>query len=101
MASSGLYSGLLLAAFAAANLPWLSDRFLLAVKLDKTAALRWLEWLSCYFLVGALAAVLEWRTTGGIYSQQWEFYVASLCLFAVFALPGFIYHYDLKKLFKS
>lgn len=44
---------------------------------------------------------LEYKITGGNYSQQWEFYVATLCLFVVFALPGFIYHYDLKKLLKS
>lgn len=101
MAPAGLYSFLLMVAVAAANLPWLSDRFLLVVKLDKTAAWRWLEWLCCYLLTGALALALEWRATGRVYPQQWEFYVATLCLFVVFALPGFIYHYDLKKLFKS
>jgi len=41
---------------------------------------------------------LENKLTGGLHNQQWGFYVATLCLFVVFALPGFIYHYDLKKL---
>jgi len=101
MAQSGVYSALLAVAFVVANLPWLNERFLLVIKIDKTAWWRWLEWLCCYGLTGLLAAALEYRATGGLYPQQWEFYVASLCLFVVFALPGFIYHYDLKKLFKS
>ncbi len=48
-----------------------------------------------------MALALENKVTGGLHPQQWEFYVATLCLFVVFALPGFIYHYDLKNLFKS
>ena len=44
---------------------------------------------------------LEYKMTGGLHTQQWEFYVASLCLFVVFALPGFIYHYDFKKLLNA
>ncbi|MBS4050427.1 MAG: DUF2818 family protein [Methylomonas sp.] len=57
-----------------------------------------MEWLLCYGLVGLLAMALENKLTGGLHNQQWGFYVATLCLFVVFALPGFIYHYDLKKL---
>lgn len=101
MVQSGVYGLLLLVAVAAANLPWLSERFLLAIKIDKNAGWRWLEWLCCYGMVGLMGLALEYRATGGLYPQQWEFYVATLCLFVVFALPGFIYHYDLKKLFKS
>ncbi len=100
MASSGVYGGLLAIAFIAANLPWLSERFLCVIQRNKTAAWRWLEWLVYYVLTGLLAMALEYKITGGNYSQQWEFYVATLCLFVVFALPGFIYHYDLKKLLK-
>lgn len=100
MAQSPVYGVLLVVAFTAANLPWLSERFLLLIKLNKTASWRWLEWLVCYGLVGLLAMALENKLTGGLHHQQWEFYVATLCLFVVFALPGFIYHYDLKKLLK-
>ncbi|MCQ8128242.1 DUF2818 family protein [Methylomonas rivi] len=57
-----------------------------------------MEWLLCYGLVGLLVMALENKLTGEVHGQQWEFYVATLCLFVVFALPGFIYHYDLKKL---
>ncbi len=101
MAQSGIYGGLLALAVLAANLPWLSDRFLIMIRLDKSAWWRWLEWLVCYVLIGLLAMALENKVTGGLHPQQWEFCVATLCLFAVFALPGFIYHYDLKNLFKS
>lgn len=100
MAHSHVYGVLLAMAFAAANLPWLSERFLLLIKLNKTAWWRWLEWWVCYGVVGLLAMALENKLTGGVHGQQWEFYVATLCLFVVFALPGFIYHYDLKKLLK-
>jgi len=101
MATTSVYGVLLAVAFIAANLPWLSERFLLVVRLNKTAGWRWLEWLVAYGLVGLLAMALENKLTGGLHSQQWEFYVATLCLFIVFALPGFIYHYDLKKLLKA
>lgn len=101
MAQSGLYGILLVLAVIAANLPWISRRFLLAIDINKTAGWRWLEWLLWYGLTGLSAMAMENKLTGGNYSQQWEFYVATLCLFVVFALPGFIYHYDLKKLFNA
>jgi hypothetical protein len=101
MQHSSVYPVLLTVAFLAANLPWLSERFLLVINLHKTAGWRWLEWLVCYGLVGLLAMALEHKLTGGLHVQQWEFYVATSCLFVVFALPGFIYHYDLKKLLKA
>ncbi|MGR8931818.1 MAG: DUF2818 family protein [Gammaproteobacteria bacterium] len=101
MAQNSVYAVFLAVAFVAANWPWLSERFLLVVKMTKTARCRWLEWLICYALSGLFAMALERKLTGDIYSQQWEFYVATFCLFVVFALPGFIYHYDLKKLLKA
>ncbi len=100
MPGSATYSFLLTVALLAANLPWLTERFLLTVTLTKTAAWRWLEWLSYYGLTALLAVALEYQATGTLYHQTWEFYVATLCLFAVFALPGFIYHYDLRKSLK-
>lgn len=101
MTESSVFWVLLLVAFVAANLPWLSERFLLVLKLNKNAWCRWLEWLVCYGLTGGLSLALEHKMTGELHEQQWEFYVATLCLFVVFALPGFIYHYDLKKLLKA
>lgn len=97
MQGSMLYTLLLVLAVLAANLPWLSERWMLLLPFSKSAAWRWLEWLLYYGLCAGLAAGLEYRMTGNLYPQGWEFWVATLCLFAVFALPGFIFHYDLKK----
>jgi hypothetical protein len=98
MAASGLYLGFILVAFLAANCPWLSERFLLLLTIRKSAWLRWLEWLLLYVIVGLVSVGLEYKVTGVRQPQSWEFYVVTLALFMVFALPGFIYHYDLKKL---
>lgn len=92
---------LILIAMVAANLPWLSDRVLLvrpAGEQGKKAWWRWLEWLLLYFVVGGLALGLENKLNGEIYPQAWEFYAVTLCLFLVFALPGFIYRYEFKHL---
>lgn len=97
MSGSAIYNVLLIVALFAANLPWLSERFLLTIERTKTAVWRWLEWLIYYGLCAGLAAAMEYHMTGNLYPQAWEFWVATLCLFAVFALPGFIFHYDLKK----
>lgn len=89
-------------AFIAANVPWLTDRFFLVVKLRrKHGWLRWLEWLLLYVLAGLLAAGLEYKVTGVDHEQGWEFYVTTFCLFMVFGLPGFIYHYDLKQILQE
>lgn len=91
----------LIVAFIAANLPWFSERVfgLIALKSGKKSA--WyclLEWFVLYLLIGMVAIGLEKKFTSDIYSQDWEFYVSTLCLFIVFALPGFIYRFDLKHL---
>lgn len=99
---------LFILALIAANIPFISDRvmFLYASKSRKIFWLRLLEWFSMYLLTLALATGLEIKLYGEAYSkiweiwhfpQYWEFYIITLCLFLVFALPGFIYQYDLKK----
>lgn len=90
--------GLLILAFIAANLPWLSERlfFVFAPNNGKRAWMRFLEWLILYFVVGFIALGLEQKIIGKLHPQDWEFYAATLCLFLVFALPGFIYRHDLK-----
>lgn len=88
-------------AFVAANLPWISERLfgLIAVKSGKKSAwLCLLEWFILYLLIGMVALGIEKKFTSDIYSQDWEFYASTLCLFLVFALPGFIYRFDLKHL---
>jgi len=86
-------------AVLAANLPWLSDRLLFILRpasANKGTGFRLLEWLLLYFLVGGIAMGLEQKSAGNTYHQEWEFYAVTLCLFVIFALPGFIYHVELK-----
>ena len=88
---------LVILAVAAANLPWFSERLFAVVQTgSKGVALRLLEWLVLYFIVGGIALGLETKLNGVRHEQGWEFYVVTLCLFMVFSLPGFIYHVDLK-----
>ncbi len=87
---------LLLLAIAAANLPWLSQRvlFIWTPIRGKSPWARLGEWLLLYFLIGGIGMGLEKKSMGEIHSQDWEFYAITLCLFLVFALPGFIYRHD-------
>ena len=86
----------------AANLPWVIDRQLvLFLKPNKTLLVRWFEWFVFYLVCGVIAVLFEQKVMGHQTQQAWEFYVVTLCLFVVFALPGFVYYVDLKKLLKS
>ncbi len=87
----------ILAALVAANLPFFSQRMLLlgpraASTRQKPLALRLLEMLLLYLLVGGLALVLE-RRAGQISPQGWEFYAVTGALFLTLAFPGFVYRY--------
>jgi len=90
---------LFVVALGLANLPWLHQRlfvFFAAPGGHKPLWLCLLEWL-VYFLFWLLLAFgLEKKLMGVISHQDWEFYVITLCLFVVFAMPGFIYRYDLR-----
>jgi hypothetical protein len=100
MGETGAFLILFIAALIGANLPWFSERLLFLLPPpggEKKEWMRLLEWFLMYWIVGGLAVGLEYRMTGDVYSQDWEFYVTTLCLFVVFALPGFIYHHDLRK----
>ncbi len=98
----GLWLGL---AAVAANLPWLSERWLLVIaRPDRRAKPFWLrlvEWSLLYGSITSLGFGLEYKTTGVVHAQDWEFYVVTLCLFAVGALPGFIYRYPLRRLLEQ
>ena len=50
------------------------------------------------YSVGADRFLRDYNQTGVIHRQDWEFYATTLSLFVVFELPGFIYHYDLKRI---
>lgn len=82
-------------ALAAANLPFLSERFLGMLRLrvvPKGLALRLLELVLLYLLVGGIGLVLEQRL-GQIYPQGWEFYAITATLFLTLAFPGFVWRY--------
>ena len=86
--------------FISANLPWISDRFLLVFRLQGSGKKTWmrlLEWLLLYFLCGFAALGLEKKLMGQLHDQDWEFYVIGFFIFMVFAFPGFVYRYELRK----
>ena len=84
-------------ALAAANLPFITKRFLLLfmLKMPKTLGVRLLELVVFYFMAGGLGLLLENRA-GQIAPQGWEFYAITGALFITLAFPGFIYRYLLK-----
>jgi hypothetical protein len=98
----GLWLGL---AVVAANLPWLSERWLLVIaRPDRRAKPFWLrliEWGLLYGLIAGMGFGFEFKMTGTVHAQDWEFYAVTLCLFAVSALPGFIYRYQLRRLLEQ
>ena len=91
----------LIVAFIAANLPWISERLFGIVTVKSGKKTVWMclvELFVLYLLIGMVALGIEKKFTSDIYSQDWEFYATTFCLFIVFALPGFIYRFDLKHL---
>ena len=81
-------------AFVAANLPFLFDRVLfvwIPSSGRKGFGWRFLELLLFYLIIGVLALLLEKGAYGAVYPQGWQFYAATLCMFIVFAFPGFVY----------
>lgn len=86
-----------LAALAGANLPFINQRLIAVVplKAPKGLALRLLELVLFYFLVGGMALLLEQRA-GQIAPQNWEFYAITAALFLTLAFPGFVYRYLMK-----
>ena len=88
----------LLLAFAAANLPFLSQRVLGVVPIarGKTLPIRLAELVLLYFVVGGIGLLLE-RKAGQIAPQGWEFYAVTGALFLTFAFPGFVYRHLYKR----
>ncbi|OWY39235.1 hypothetical protein CEK28_09560 [Xenophilus sp. AP218F] len=84
---------LLLVAFAAANLTFLSPRVAGVVKVaNKHFGWNLLELAALFLLVGLFARLLESRLMP-VHDQNWQFYVTTFSLFVVFAFPGFVYRY--------
>lgn len=88
----------IVAAFCAANLPFLTQRLLGVVALPrpKSLALRLAELVVLYFAAGAIGLLLENRA-GQIAPQTWEFYAVTAALFITFSFPGFVWRYLLKR----
>ena len=84
----------LVLAFCAANLPFLTERVLglLPLARGKNLALRFGELLVLYFVVGAVGMLLE-KHGGQNAPQGWEFYAVTGALFLTFAFPGFVWRY--------
>jgi hypothetical protein len=88
-------AAVLLIAVALANLPFLTERAFAVWPVSggaKSVPWRLLELVVYYFVTGALAYLMESRM-GPVQSQRWEFYAVTVCLFLVFAYPGFLYRY--------
>ena len=83
--------------FVAANLPFLTQRFLLVWPLaNKSLWLRLLELLIMYVVVGLIALWFE-HIEGRIYPQNWEFYAITGAMFLTFAFPGFVYRHLMRR----
>lgn len=90
---------LLALVFLVANLPWFSDKLFYVINLKSkhdgnvNKRLWWcfLELAVLYLLVGLVVRYAEYATHGQIAPQAWEFYSTTICLFLVFAFPGFVY----------
>jgi hypothetical protein len=84
----------LVAAMAAANLPFLTDRLFGIVRLPrgKNLATRLAELVALYLAVGGIGLLLEQRL-GRIAPQGWEFFAITGALFVTLAFPGFVWHY--------
>ena len=83
-------------ALAFAKLPFVNEALFGVVPYRggrrKPFVVRLVELIVLYFIVGAIAYVLEARI-GNVFLQTWEFYAISGCLFVVLAFPGFVVRY--------
>ncbi|MBX9959160.1 MAG: DUF2818 family protein [Burkholderiaceae bacterium] len=98
MTPSASVTFLIVLALLAANLPFLNDRLLAVVplKFPKNLAIRLLELVALYFVVGGIGLLLEQRQ-GRIAPQGWEFYAITAALFLTLAFPGFVWRYLFKR----
>ena len=86
----------ILVALVAANLAFMSPRFML-IKMLTRKHVGWclLEMLVWYCLVGVFSYFLE-QMIGNVFPKRWEFFAITICLFLVAAFPGFIWRFLLK-----
>lgn len=97
MTPSNLAWVVIVLGLVAANLPFVSQRLFLVKRMSaKSLALRLLELVVWYAVIGGVALLLENRI-GQNAPQGWEFYVVTGALFLTFAFPGFVYRYLFKR----
>jgi Protein of unknown function (DUF2818) len=89
---------ILILALLAANLPFVTRRIFFfgpasSTDSGKSFAWRLTELIVLYLLVGAVAALFESHDYGELYPRGWQFYAITICLFIVFAYPGFVVRY--------
>ena len=89
-------SALIFIFFVMANLPWLTDRLFLffPLKNGKSIIFRIMELVLFYGLSLLVAMLAEIRFSGEVFSQEWEFFVVTFCLFLVLSVPGIIYRFE-------
>jgi predicted transporter len=95
---------LLVTAIVLANVPWIfANRLFIFIKLatPKTFLINLIEWLLYFVMTGILAYLLESKSMGHVQQQDWEFYAITFFMFMIFAFPGFIYRYNLKKFIQT
>ena len=79
----------------AANFPFMTNSLFGLIRLkspQKALAWRLFELLVLYAVVIVIAHWLESRL-GNAFRQEWQFYAVTVCLFLVFAFPGFVLRY--------
>lgn len=99
MSQTGSIWLIIVAAFIAANLPFINHRTMVIGPMalpKKSLVVRLVELVVLYFLVGGMALLLE-RRAGQIAPQGWEFYAITGTLFLTLAFPGFVYRYLLRR----
>lgn len=91
-------AALLMLAAVFANLPFFTERIFFVMPVSGGKALGWrlLELVVLYFIAGSVAWLMEGRI-GQVHPQRWEFYAVTVCLFLVFAYPGFVWRYLWRK----
>ena len=88
---------LILVALVAANLAFVSSKFLFIKSVAKKHV-GWclLEMLVWYAVIGALGYFLE-SGIGNTFPKRWEFFAVTVCLFLVAAFPGFTWRFLVKR----
>ncbi|MDQ9170181.1 DUF2818 family protein [Oxalobacteraceae bacterium R-40] len=92
--SSSAWFVILLAAIAA-NLPFINHKLFGLIPLNRAVKPVWmrlLEMVVLYAVTGLIAFGFESRI-GNVFSQGWEFYAITACLFIVLSFPGFVFRY--------